>query len=139
LFDLSYFSRRKAFKFLVLPKSKKNHLQSTTMANDENLAYDWRFDVADEPTEWTFNWEYAEGGTINPTPREFHATWFITMNADGDQIAALKQLLKAFGRKNPNIKLIAKPVDEDNIYKLKVKKEEYGCNSIRGGNGQTRE
>jgi hypothetical protein len=93
------------------------------MANVKNLAYDWRFNVVDEPTEWAFNWEYAEGGTTNPTPREFHATWFITMNTGGDQIADLKRLFKEFGKKNPNIELIVRPMDEDNIYKLKVKKK----------------
>jgi len=45
------------------------------------------------------------------------------MNADGDQIAGLKQLFKDLGKKNPKIKLIVKPVDGDNIYKLKVKKK----------------
>ena len=66
--------------------------------NGENLAYDYRFNVVDSPTDWAFNWDYAECGTSKPTPRPHHATMWLSMN-DDDPLMALKNLFRQFSKK----------------------------------------
>ena len=98
------------------------------MANGENLAYDWRFNVVDEPTEWAFNWDYSEGGTSQPTPRDHHATMILTMNCPTSTcpLAELHKLFKKLSkRSNRPFKLVSKRGTEegDYMYKLKVKRK----------------
>lgn len=89
----------------------------------------------DKPTDWAFNWDYAEGGTFQPIPCDHHATLFLTMNADGDALTALRTFFKVFGKKYP-IKLTVKALaeEDDLVHKLKVSQtEEFGDFPSRGG------
>jgi len=96
------------------------------MSNGEDLVFDWRFNVVDEPKEWAFDWECAgESGTSNPTPRDHHATMYLIMNNgcnDSDKVLVLRNFFKIFEKKY-SIKLIVKEDKEKNIYNLKLKKK----------------
>mmetsp|Transcript_22423 Transcript_22423/g.48607 ORF Transcript_22423/g.48607 Transcript_22423/m.48607 type:complete len:102 (-) Transcript_22423:573-878(-) len=92
--------------------------------NGENLVYDYRFNVVDEPTDWAFNWDYAECGTSEPTAREHWATMWMVMN-DDDPIWALKRLFKQLGRRFPMKLEIKEPnwddeEDGDNKFEFTV-------------------
>lgn len=94
--------------------------------NGQDLVYDWRFNVVDEPTEWAFNWDYAECGTSKPTPREHHATMWMVMN-DDDPVWGVKKYFKHAAKTFP-IKLITtnpgssmEDEDEDGgVYKFQI-------------------
>ena len=94
--------------------------------NGQDLVYDWQFNVVDEPTEWAFNWDYAECGTSSPTPREHHATMWMVMN-DDDPVWGVKQYFKHAAKSFP-IKLVTtNPVSEDDdedegggVYKFRI-------------------
>jgi hypothetical protein len=92
------------------------------MANGEDLVYDWQYNVVDEPTEWGFNWEYAECGTPEPTPRANHATLWLVMNADGaTPIAALRAFFAGVQKVHPAIKFkVGNVRNENNDYELSV-------------------
>lgn len=104
------------------------------MANGENLAYDWRFNVVDTPTEWAFNWDYAEGGTPQPIPRNHHATLFLTMNPEGNALTGLRKFFKILGKKHLT-KLIVKPLveEDDLVYKLKIRRKNSETVLLKGG------
>jgi hypothetical protein len=72
--------------------------------NGEDLVYDWQHNVVDDATEWAFNWNYAEGGTAKPVPREHHATMWLSMNAP---VIATKIFFKDVAQDHP-VKLITK-------------------------------
>lgn len=78
--------------------------------NGENIVHDYKFHVVQEPSEWAFNWDYAECGTSRPTPRAHHASMWLTMN-DDDPLLALKNLLASFS-KSLGTKLIVKSPTE---------------------------
>jgi hypothetical protein len=80
--------------------------------NGEDLVYDWQHNVVDDPTEWAFNWDYAEGGTANPLSRNYHATMWLVMNEDSP-IAALQIFFSVSGRDHP-IKLMTKAPSRHN-------------------------
>jgi len=102
------------------------------MVND--LAFDWRFNVVDKPTDWAFTWDYAEGGTSQPIPRDHHATLFLTMNTDGDALTALRKFFKVFEKKHP-IKLTVKALaeEDDLMHKLKVRWKNSEIFLLEGG------
>uniref|UniRef100_A0A7S4T530 MYND-type domain-containing protein n=1 Tax=Ditylum brightwellii TaxID=49249 RepID=A0A7S4T530_9STRA len=88
--------------------------------NDENLVYDYRFNVVDEPSEWAFNWDYGECGTSRPTPREHHASMWMTMNVD-DPIRATTSLFQQHGMRFGIELHVQNPTeDTDGNYILKV-------------------
>ena len=100
------------------------------MSNGEDLVFDWRFNVVDEPTEWAFDWDYVgESGTSHPTPRHHHATMYLIMNngcsnddSGADKVLVLRNFFKLFEKKY-SIKLIVKEDKEKNVYNLKLKKK----------------
>jgi len=81
--------------------------------NGENLVYDYRFNVVDEPSEWAFNWDYSECGTPNPTPRENWATMWMVQMVD-DPLLNIKRLFCQLGRQLP-IKLKVLQCSEDYV------------------------
>lgn len=83
--------------------------------NGEDLLYDYQHFVVDPPTEWAFNWDYSEGGTAHPIPKENHATVFMTMNLD-DPIAGMRLFCKNVEKSLKNIKFKIKPPNEDDHY-----------------------
>lgn len=88
--------------------------------NGEDLVYDWQHNVVDEPSEWGFNWEYAEGGTANPVAKQHHATMWLVMNED-DPIFAVKIFFR-HAEKQHKIKLKVKaPSGEHEPYEFEVR------------------
>lgn len=83
--------------------------------NGENLVYDYRFNVVESPTDWAFNWDYAECGTSKPTPRNHHATMWLIVNLD-DPLTALQSLFKQLSKKGKYpmvLKLVRSRIEED--------------------------
>jgi hypothetical protein len=74
--------------------------------NGKDLVYDWEHNVVDDATEWAFNWDYAEGGTAKPVPREHHATMWLVMNEDSP-IYVTKVVFLDVAQEHP-VKLITK-------------------------------
>ena len=88
--------------------------------NGEDLVYDWRHNVVGEPSEWAFNWDYAECGTPNPKNVEHYATMWLVMNED-NPIFAIKVFFTQAAQKYKNIKYKAIPPEhEEAAYKFKI-------------------
>jgi hypothetical protein len=83
--------------------------------NGEDLVYDWQFNVVNDcGDEWTFNWDYAEGGTSNPTPRDHYATCWVVTHED-IPIAAMKRFFIQEAPKTSKLKLQR---DQEGDYQL---------------------
>lgn len=85
------------------------------LMNGENLVYDYRFNVVESPTDWAFNWDYAECGTSQPTPRNHHATMWLIVNLD-NPLTALQSLFKQLSKKGKYpmvLKLVRSRIEED--------------------------
>lgn len=87
--------------------------------NGEDLLYDWQHNVVREPSEWAFNWEYAECGTTCPTPREHHATCWLIMNVDRPS-QALRAIFTGLQRQHPCKLKMERDPEDSNYYKLTV-------------------
>ena len=85
-----------------------------------SLVIDARFRLRPEPSEWGYNWEYAECSTPSPTPREGHGTLWMIANQSDDPVHDIKTFFRMAGSNLGSIKLLTEEADEEDTVKLTV-------------------